>query len=97
MEYDIFVGKDEQPVTLMQKQNEEGTNFMTWSSRLALKSHGRHQYNAHRKRQDDTETTLTTVLTQAGVPIYGDGISITLFVNGFLPDQRRFGFEFHGG
>jgi len=37
------------------------------------------------------------VLTQAGVPIYGDGHSITLVANGYMPGDKRFGFEFQGG
>lgn len=50
MNYDIYFGKDDQPVTLMQPQSEDGKHFMAWSSRLALLSEGRHFYNAHRKR-----------------------------------------------
>ena len=97
LNYDIFISHEDQPVTLMQNQSPDGANFMVWSSRLALESKGRHYFNAHRRRQDETITTLSSVLVSTGMPLYGQGNVITLISNGFLPGDIRFGFEFQGG
>lgn len=62
LDFDIYFGNSDEAVTLLQNQKEDGSNFIAHSSRLALLSEGRHWFNAHRKRQDETIKTLTSVL-----------------------------------
>jgi hypothetical protein len=95
LNFDIFFSHEDQALTMLQNQTADGKNFMAWSSRLALESFGNHFYNAHRKRQDETIRTLSSVLVSTGMPLYGQGNVITLISNGFIEGgDVRFGFEF---
>ena len=48
LDFDIYIEKTDEPLTLFQEQTDDGMHFMTWSSRLGLHSEGRHRYNAFR-------------------------------------------------
>ena len=42
LNFDIFIEKSDEPLSLIQEQTSDGMHFMTWSSRLGLLSEGRH-------------------------------------------------------
>ena len=42
LDFDIYIEKRDEPLTLFQEQTQDGLHFMAWSSRLGLMSEGRH-------------------------------------------------------
>lgn len=105
MDLELWIGKDDEAVTLMQPLTDDGHHNMAWSSRLAIETHGSQVYTAHRDRLNLQDmNVLSSVLIQTGTPTYGLGSTITLVSNAFLDDpsspssaKARFGFLFQGG
>jgi len=44
MDFNIYIGKDDEALSLVQDQSAEGDYFMAYSSRLGLVSEGKHDY-----------------------------------------------------
>lgn len=79
-DYDVFVGKGHEPLTVMQAHNEDGTEFEVTTAYLGLASKGNHDYygwNTEMKEKD--LETFTNVITYAGVPsmVKGPYLSLT--------------------
>ena len=101
LDFDIFFEKDDEALTLLTQQSEDGKNFIAQSSRLALRSYGRHEYYAFRERQDETIETLTNIVITTGASLYGQGSYVNLQSAGYILDKEgkkhRFGMEYLSG
>lgn len=64
---------------------------------MGLRSYGHHKYYAFRKLQDETIETLTNIVIDTGVPMYGQGKFVNVHAAAFIDKDTRFGFEFLSG
>jgi hypothetical protein len=51
---------------------------------LGLRSYGNHKYYAFRKLQDENIETLTNIVIDTGVPMYGQGKFVNVHAAAFI-------------
>ena len=99
--FDVFVEKGDEPLSLVQEQTEDGKYFIAHSSRLGLRSFGHHKYYAFRQLVDVDQESFTNMIVQAGAPMYGQGKYANLHAAGWVEgpggEKVRFGFEMMSG
>ena len=66
---------------------------MAWSSRLGVRTKGKHQYYAFRQPQDENIEALANIMISTGVPLYGQGSFVVVQAADFLESKERFGLE----
>jgi hypothetical protein len=95
-DYDILVTKQDEGLSIFQRQTQDGANFIAQSSLLWLRSQGKHRYNENRHMVDYNIETLTNMVVSTGVPMYGQGRFLHLLAAGFISlngETKRFGLE----
>mmetsp|Transcript_16018 Transcript_16018/g.24849 ORF Transcript_16018/g.24849 Transcript_16018/m.24849 type:complete len:286 (-) Transcript_16018:21-878(-) len=97
IEYDIFEFNEDEVLTVFQAFDTDSSHFVTYSSKLGLKSEGLHKYTAFREKVDVVEQTVTNIMVTGGMPLYGGrGFKYHLSAGGYFHEgglKLRLGLE----
>lgn len=78
-DYNVYVERDDEPLTVIQAHNENGTEFEVTTAYLGLRSKGLHNYYGFRKEMIEKDLdTFTNVITHAGIPSMVKGPFLTM-------------------
>ena len=102
-DYNVFVEKNDEPITVMQAHNENGTEFEVTTAYMGLKSKGLHNYYGFRKEMVEKDLdTFTNVAVYTGVPSMVKGPFVNMHAAGWATRESdgkkvRLGLMFQDG